>query len=316
MTVDFLIELFSKLFDSPFISFILAVSIAGIPLFVLMALNATVAVYVERKVSAFMMDRIGPMGQGPGLHAGPWGVLQTIADAVKLLIKEDTIPSSADKLLFKVAPFIIFIGAFLGIAVLPFSSVIQVVDINIGVLSALNNVAQFTISFWAEFASGTTEQTIFTNRNQTTSWTDRVEIYRYGTDVYFHVNNSSQGGSKNAFLASPSNGVWTHIVMVFDGGQAVNDDRIKIYYQGVKQSPTISASFNTITSTGATSLIGARTGSANKEYSGNLDELAIWNTALTSTQIQSIYNGTSTNLTKDLTTVSGSNLVYWNRMGD
>ncbi len=188
--------------------------------------------------------------------------------------------------------------------------------INIGVLSALNNVAQFTISFWAEFASGTTEQTIFTNRNQTTSWTDRVEIYRYGTDVYFHVNNSSQGGSKNAFLASPSNGVWTHIVMVFDGGQAVNDDRIKIYYQGVKQSPTISASFNTITSTGATSLIGARTGSANKEYSGNLDELAIWNTALTSTQIQSIYNGTSTNLTKDLTTVSGSNLVYWNRMGD
>ena len=133
MTVDFLIELFSKFIDIPLITFLLAVTIAGIPLFVLMALNATVAVYVERKVSAFMMDRIGPMGQGPGLHAGKWGVLQTIADALKLLIKEDTIPSSADKLLFKVAPFIIFIGAFLGIAVLPFSSVIQVVDVNIGV---------------------------------------------------------------------------------------------------------------------------------------------------------------------------------------
>ena len=133
MTVDFLIDLFSKFIDIPIITFLLAVTIAGIPLFVLMALNATVAVYVERKVSAFMMDRIGPMGQGPGLHAGKWGVLQTIADALKLLIKEDTIPSSADKLLFKVAPFIIFIGAFLGIAVLPFSSVIQVVDVNIGV---------------------------------------------------------------------------------------------------------------------------------------------------------------------------------------
>ena len=133
MTVDFLIDLFSKFIDIPLITFLLAVTIAGIPLFVLMALNATVAVYVERKVSAFMMDRIGPMGQGPGLHAGKWGVLQTIADALKLLIKEDTIPSSADKLLFKVAPFIIFIGAFLGIAVLPFSSVIQVVDVNIGV---------------------------------------------------------------------------------------------------------------------------------------------------------------------------------------
>tara|TARA_B100000686_G_scaffold10453_1_gene10449 strand:- start:1081 stop:2157 length:1077 start_codon:yes stop_codon:yes gene_type:complete len=133
MTVDFLIDLFSKFIDIPIITFLLAVTIAGIPLFVLMALNATVAVYVERKVSAFMMDRIGPMGQGPGLHAGKWGILQTIADALKLLIKEDTIPSSADKLLFKVAPFIIFIGAFLGIAVLPFSSVIQVVDVNIGV---------------------------------------------------------------------------------------------------------------------------------------------------------------------------------------
>ena len=75
MTVDFLIDLFSKFIDVPVVAFLLAVTIAGIPLFVLMALNATVAVYVERKVSAFMMDRIGPMGQGPGLHAGKWGCL-------------------------------------------------------------------------------------------------------------------------------------------------------------------------------------------------------------------------------------------------
>ena len=47
-----------------------------------------------------------------------------------------------------------------------------------------------------------------------------------------------------------------------------------------------------------------------------MDEIAIWNTALTSTQISEIYNATGTNLTKDLTTVSGSNLKYWNRMGD
>lgn len=133
MTVDFLIDLFSKFIDIPIVAFLLAVTIAGIPLFILMALNATIAVYVERKVSAFMMDRIGPMGQGPGLHAGKWGVLQTIADALKLLIKEDTVPASADKLLFKMAPFIIFIGAFLGIAALPFSSVLQVVDFNVGV---------------------------------------------------------------------------------------------------------------------------------------------------------------------------------------
>ena len=51
-------------------------------------------------------------------------------------------------------------------------------------------------------------------------------------------------------------------------------------------------------------------------YTGLIDEVAIWDTALTSTQVSEIYNGTGTNLTKDLTTVSGSNLKYWNRMGD
>jgi hypothetical protein len=51
-------------------------------------------------------------------------------------------------------------------------------------------------------------------------------------------------------------------------------------------------------------------------FNGSIDEVAIWNTALTSTQVSEIYNATDTNLTKDLTTVSGSNLIYWNRMGD
>lgn len=134
MTVDFIINHFISIVgDFPVAAFLTAATILGGILFVLMALNAMIAVYVERKVSAFMMDRIGPMGQGPGLHAGKWGVLQTFADAIKLLIKEDTIPESADKFLFKMAPFIIFIGAFLGLAAIPFSSSIQGVDLNVGV---------------------------------------------------------------------------------------------------------------------------------------------------------------------------------------
>ena len=133
MTVDMLMDWFATLGDFPVLAFILAVVISGIPLFLVMALNAMVAVYVERKVSAFMMDRIGPMGQGPGLHAGKWGLLQTVADAIKLLVKEDTVPESSDKILFKMAPFIIFIGAFLGIAAVPFSQTLQVADFNVGV---------------------------------------------------------------------------------------------------------------------------------------------------------------------------------------
>lgn len=113
------------------------VTVAGVILFGLMAVNALAAVYVERKVSAFMQDRLGPMGQGPGLHAGKWGLLQTVADALKLLAKEDIIPRSADRKLFILAPFILFIGALIAIAALPFGSAVQVVDVNIGIFYIL-----------------------------------------------------------------------------------------------------------------------------------------------------------------------------------
>ena len=58
MTVDMLIDWFATIGNFPVLAFILAVVISGIPLFLIMALNAMIAVYVERKVSAFMMDRI------------------------------------------------------------------------------------------------------------------------------------------------------------------------------------------------------------------------------------------------------------------
>lgn len=63
-------------------------------------------------------------------------------------------------------------------------------------------------------------------------------------------------------------------------------------------------------------IIGYEVNFGNSPFNGKIDEVAIWNTALTSTQVSEIYNATGTNLTKDLTTVSGSNLKYWNRMGD
>ena len=87
--------------------FLLAALLAGLPLFLFVAVNAIIAVYAERKVSAFMQDRLGPMGQGVGLHAGKWGLLQTVADALKLILKQDIIPTLADRKLFILAPFMI-----------------------------------------------------------------------------------------------------------------------------------------------------------------------------------------------------------------
>lgn len=70
-------------------------------------------VYAERKISAFMQDRLGPM------EVGYYGILQTVADLLKLLQKEDIIPTSASKQLFLLAPLFIFVPIFIGFSMLP-----------------------------------------------------------------------------------------------------------------------------------------------------------------------------------------------------
>lgn len=72
-----------------------------------------IGVYLERKVSAFIQDRLGPM------ETGKWGLLQLFADLGKLLQKEDIVPLAADRKLFLIAPLIIFISVFTGFAVIP-----------------------------------------------------------------------------------------------------------------------------------------------------------------------------------------------------
>ncbi len=91
-----------------------------------MALGPLLYVYAETKVAGFMQDRIGPK------RVGPHGLLQTVADAVKLLFKEAIYPAGADKKLFILAPCLVVVGAFLSFVVLPFGSRMQAVDLNIG----------------------------------------------------------------------------------------------------------------------------------------------------------------------------------------
>src|ERR1700704_6137167 len=85
-------------------------------------------VLVERKVLADFQVRLGPM------RVGPHGLLQPIADALKLLLKEDIIPSQSDKAIFWFAPCISTITALLGFAVIPFARKIFVADVNVGLL--------------------------------------------------------------------------------------------------------------------------------------------------------------------------------------
>lgn len=86
-------------------------------------------VYLERKISAFIQARLGPM------RVGPWGLLQPLADLVKLISKEDIIPDKADKAIFPLAPMISVMAGFTCLAVLPFGPTwLHIADVNIGLL--------------------------------------------------------------------------------------------------------------------------------------------------------------------------------------
>ncbi|WP_043906245.1 NADH-quinone oxidoreductase subunit NuoH [Parageobacillus genomosp. 1] len=89
----------------------------------------TYGILAERKVMGFMQGRYGPNHVG-----GRWGLLQTVADVLKLLLKEDTIPKAADRPLFILAPILAFAPAFMVLAVLPFTDAFQFADIGVGLL--------------------------------------------------------------------------------------------------------------------------------------------------------------------------------------
>jgi NADH-quinone oxidoreductase subunit H len=82
--------------------------------------------YAERKVAADIQCRIGPN------RVGPIGLLQFLADGVKLILKEDLIPAQADKFLFKMAPYLVFLGSFAAFVAVPFGVGLISADLNIG----------------------------------------------------------------------------------------------------------------------------------------------------------------------------------------
>lgn len=100
----------------------------GLLVLVFYALVGLFLVYLERKVCAIMQNRYGPN------RVGPAGLLQTIADLIKLLMKELIPIRRADKLLFNIAPFIVIIVSFMAIAAIPFARGLHALDLNIGIL--------------------------------------------------------------------------------------------------------------------------------------------------------------------------------------
>src|SRR5882724_4673833 len=122
---------------NPTFALITEMLIVGICVIGLFALLGLVLVIMERKVSAYMQVRLGPN------RVGPKGMLQSLADTLKLLVKEGLTPDGADKFLFNLAPFIAMIASMLLLAPIAFAKNFQIWDINIGVLyiSAISSIS-------------------------------------------------------------------------------------------------------------------------------------------------------------------------------
>lgn len=122
---------------NPTVAFLAEAVIVMVLAISLFAVLGLVLVYMERKVSSFMQIRLGPN------RVGPMGIFQTVADTVKLIVKEGMTPNNVDRFLFHLAPFMVMIVAMVLLAPLPFAKGFQIWDVNIGVLfiSAISSVS-------------------------------------------------------------------------------------------------------------------------------------------------------------------------------
>src|SRR6187551_2359376 len=88
--------------------------------FALLLVATMFMVWFERKIIADMQHRIGPN------RAGPWGLLQTLADGIKLFFKEDLLPEKADRRVFRLAPYLSAVPAFLAFAIVPIGGTVEI----------------------------------------------------------------------------------------------------------------------------------------------------------------------------------------------
>lgn len=106
-----------------------------------------ILVLAERRLSAFIQNRLGPN------RVGPFGLLQPLADVIKLVFKEEVIPARADKVLYSLGPLLAFVPAAMAFAAIPVGRGVQVLDISVGVLYVItvSALSVYGISFggWA-----------------------------------------------------------------------------------------------------------------------------------------------------------------------
>ncbi len=131
--IKFLVEKIPALQAVPevLVAIVLQFVAAALVLMVFVAPFAGIVSFLERRIAARIMSRVGPN------RVGPQGFFQWIADGIKSLFKEDVVPRAADQPLFRLAPYLVFVGMFAAFVTIPFSSKVIVSDLNVGIFYLL-----------------------------------------------------------------------------------------------------------------------------------------------------------------------------------
>ena len=189
--------------------------------------------------------------------------------------------------------------------------------------SALSGASEFSISVWIKSnnVGVGSSRSILSATQGNTSGTVILDAFQ-GQDILTHVGSTSVYNRYNGII---SEGVWTHLVMVYNGSEVVAGNRVKLYKNGNLQTRTSGSGSFPATSPNVTSstYIGtwALNAGSSALFDGEMDEVAIFNTALSANKIQQIYDATAVvgGVPQTANLFTGgldTSLVYWNRMGD
>lgn len=179
-------------------------TLAAVGLFVFAAVTVLAITYMERKVLADLQVRLGPM------VAGPHGILQPIADATKLLFKEDILPINRDKLLYFIAPIIVFVPTYLLLTIMPFDENIILANVGVSLLLfiALSSLTPLGM-FLAGYGSGNKYSTISAIRSAAQMMSYEIPIVLVALSVVVLA------GSMNIvdIVKAQQNSVWFFLVL-------------------------------------------------------------------------------------------------------
>ena len=183
--------------------------------------------------------------------------------------------------------------------------------VSAGNITSLNNLSAFSTSSWINY-SGTPSGTSHIFLSGGSGASNRFYIELVGSTT---IRYGSGSGYVDVAVSSVSSGSWHHIVTVHDGTS------LDVYLDGVKQNPSSVLTTSPNTSIGQSFKIGSYFSPVGFLWSGKLDEVALFNTELSSEKITQIYDATAVvgGVPQTANLFTGgldSSLVYWNRMGD